>query len=87
MSGLKRGDIVLVLFPHSDLVTFKRRPALVVQADDPNTPTRRSAAQAEVRVFRVAVNQAANPHHTLSLEKGEANHGSPLQATVLFNLL
>ena len=37
MTGLKRGDIVLVLFPHSDLVTFKRRPALVVQADDLNT--------------------------------------------------
>lgn len=28
-----RGDVVLVLFPNSDLVTAKRRPALVVQAD------------------------------------------------------
>jgi mRNA interferase MazF len=33
MTGLKRGDVVLVLFPNSDLVSFKRRPALVVQAD------------------------------------------------------
>lgn len=33
MTGLKRGDVVLVLFPNSDLVGFKRRPALVVQAD------------------------------------------------------
>jgi mRNA interferase MazF len=33
MTGLRRGDVVLVLFPNSDLVTFKRRPALVVQAD------------------------------------------------------
>jgi hypothetical protein len=32
MTGLKRSDIVLVLFPNSDLVTFKRRPALVVKA-------------------------------------------------------
>lgn len=32
-----RGDIVLVLFPHSDLVTAKPRPALVVQADNLNT--------------------------------------------------
>lgn len=28
-----RGDVVLALFPNSDLVTAKRRPALVVQAD------------------------------------------------------
>ncbi len=37
MTGLKRGDIVLVWFPHSDLKTLKRRPALVVQADDLET--------------------------------------------------
>ena len=29
----KRGEIILVLFPHSDLRTAKTRPALVVQAD------------------------------------------------------
>jgi mRNA interferase MazF len=28
-----RGDVVLVLFPDSNLRTAKRRPALVVQAD------------------------------------------------------
>jgi len=33
----KRGDVVLVLFPNSDLRTAKRRPALVVQADNLNT--------------------------------------------------
>ena len=33
----KRGDIVLVLFPNSDLRLAKRRPALVVQADSLNT--------------------------------------------------
>jgi mRNA interferase MazF len=32
-----RGDVVLVLFPHSDLRTAKPRPALVVQADDLDT--------------------------------------------------
>lgn len=37
MTGLNRGDVVLVLFPNSDLTTFKRRPALVVQADGLNT--------------------------------------------------
>jgi mRNA interferase MazF len=33
----KRGDIALVLFPHSDLRTAKPRPALIVQADDLGT--------------------------------------------------
>ena len=30
----RRGDVVLVLFPNSDLKTAKRRPALVLQRDD-----------------------------------------------------
>jgi mRNA interferase MazF len=33
MTGYKRGDVVLVRYPHSDLTTFKKRPALVVQDD------------------------------------------------------
>ena len=33
----KRGDVVLVLFPNSDLRTAKLRPALIVQADDLQT--------------------------------------------------
>lgn len=28
-----RGDVVLVLFPNSDLRTAKKRPALIIQAD------------------------------------------------------
>lgn len=34
---LERGDLVLVLFPNSDLRTFKKRPALAVQAIALNT--------------------------------------------------
>ena len=30
----RRGEVVLVLFPNSDLRTSKRRPALVLQKDD-----------------------------------------------------
>jgi mRNA interferase MazF len=30
----RRGDIVLMLFPDSNLRSAKRRPALIVQADD-----------------------------------------------------
>jgi mRNA interferase MazF len=33
----RRGDVVLVLFPQSDLRRAKRRPALVVQADNLQT--------------------------------------------------
>lgn len=33
MPNLKRGDVVLVLFPNSNLQTAKSRPALVVQRD------------------------------------------------------
>lgn len=33
----QRGDVVLVLFPNSDLRTAKRRPALIVQADHVQT--------------------------------------------------
>ncbi len=37
MMSIKRGGIVRVLFPNSDLSTAKRRPALIVQADDLDT--------------------------------------------------
>ncbi len=33
----KRGDVVMLLFPHSDLITAKRRPALIVQSDNIST--------------------------------------------------
>jgi len=33
MASLKRGDVVLVQFPFTDLTTVKVRPALIVSAD------------------------------------------------------
>ncbi len=33
----KRGDVILVLFPNSDLRTAKLRPALIIQADNLQT--------------------------------------------------
>ena len=33
----RRGDVVLLYYPHSDLITYKKRPALIVQADDVRT--------------------------------------------------
>ncbi len=38
----KRGDVVLVLFPDSNLRTAKRRPALVIQANNLNTSLRQT---------------------------------------------
>jgi len=37
MTTYKQGDIILVWFPHSDLTTVKKRPAIVLQADDLQT--------------------------------------------------
>jgi mRNA interferase MazF len=37
MMRYKRGDVVLVLFPDSNLLTAKRRPVLVIQANNLNT--------------------------------------------------
>jgi mRNA interferase MazF len=37
MMSCSRGDVVLLLFPHSDLITAKRRPALIVQSDNIET--------------------------------------------------
>ena len=48
-----RGDVVLVLYPNSDLRTAKRRPALVIQANDLNTGlTQIIVAMISSRLFR-----------------------------------
>lgn len=33
----RRGDVILVRYPNSDLLTYKKRPVLVVQAEEVNT--------------------------------------------------
>lgn len=52
----RRGDVVLVLFPDSNLRTAKRRPALVVQADDLGT------ALSQVIVAMVTSNLSRGGH-------------------------
>ena len=37
MTNYKRGDVILALFPDSNLQTAKKRPVLIVQADDLET--------------------------------------------------
>jgi mRNA interferase MazF len=49
----KRGDVILALFPNSDLRTAKTRPALVVQADNLQTGIPQvSVAMITSRMFR-----------------------------------
>lgn len=54
--SFSRGDVVLVLFPDSNLSTAKRRPALVVQADDLR------AGLAQTVVAMITSNQARTGH-------------------------
>lgn len=51
--NIKRGDVVLVLFPNSNLTTAKTRPALIVQADNLQTVlTQAIAALITSQMFR-----------------------------------
>jgi mRNA interferase MazF len=52
----KRGEIVLVLFPDSNLQTAKRRPAIVVQADDLKTTL------SQTIVAMITSNMSRAPH-------------------------
>ena len=57
----KRGDVVLVLFPHSDLRTAKPRPALIVQANDLQT----EIAQVIVAMITSRLFRANHPSRVL----------------------
>src|SRR5437588_827486 len=53
----KRGDVVLVLFPDSNLRTAKMRPALVVQADGLST----GLPQVIVAMITSQISRAGHP--------------------------
>lgn len=59
----KRGDVVLVLFPNSDLRTAKTRPALVVQADDLQT----GLSQVIVAMISSQMSRAGHPSRVVVL--------------------
>lgn len=66
----KRGDVVLVLFPNSNLRTAKRRPALVVQADNLQTGLSQViVAMITSRMFRA--NHPSRVSITLSAPEGQ----------------
>ncbi len=62
-----RGDVVLLLFPDSNLVTAKRRPALVVQADRLNT----GLAQTIVAMITSNLARAGHPSR-VSVQRSSA---------------
>src|SRR5258705_5408132 len=72
MSTMKcsRGDIVLVLFPDSNLRTAKRRPTLVVQADNLNT------GLSQTIVAMTSSNTTPGGHPSRILISSKTNEGS-----------
>lgn len=76
----RRGDIVLVLFPNSDLQTAKPRPALVVQADNLQT----ELAQVIVCMITSRVFRANHPSRVLvSLASPEGKQSGLLSDSVV----
>src|SRR5881227_3834427 len=65
-----RGDVVLVLFPDSNLKTAKRRPALIVQADHLNT----GLSQTIIAMISSNVARAGHPSRVaISLQTAEGH--------------
>lgn len=61
MTACSRGQVILVLYPNSDLLTAKKRPALVVQADDLGTGLR----QVVVALLTSNLSRAGHPSRVL----------------------
>jgi mRNA interferase MazF len=74
MTNCRRGDVVLVLFPDSNLRTSKRRPALVVQADELGT----NLAQTIVAMISSNVARAGHRSRVNVLAASEAGKRSGL---------
>lgn len=58
---IKRGDVVRVYFPNSDLISAKRRPALIVQADNLAT----GLSQILLAMITSNLNRANHPSRVL----------------------
>ncbi len=76
----KRGDVVVVLFPNSDLRTAKLRPALVVQSDSLDT----GLAQTIVAMITSRMLRAGHPSRvTILLNSGEGKRSGLLTDSVV----
>ena len=72
--NFKRGDIVLVLFPNSDLTTAKTRPAIIVQADNLQT----GLPQIIVAMITSQIFRAGHPSHVTILRNSPEGQQSGL---------
>ena len=70
----RRGEIVLVLFPDSNLQTSKRRPALIVQADGLGA----DLPQTLVAMITSNMARAGHPSRVIVRVGGQAAEGSGL---------
>lgn len=75
-----RGDVVLVLFPDSNLSTAKRRPALIVQADNLST----GLSQTLVAMITSNLNRAGHPCRvSISIATAEGQQTGLLNDSVI----
>jgi mRNA interferase MazF len=74
MTNCRRGDVVLVWFPDSNLRTAKRRPALVVQSDE--LPT--GPSQTIVAMITSNLTRSGHPSRILIQMGAEPFQGSGL---------
>ncbi len=75
MISIKRGAVVRVLFPNSDLVTSKRRPALVVQRDELNS----GISQVMLAMITSNLNRGGHPSRVEILLETETGMASGLR--------
>jgi mRNA interferase MazF len=71
---IKRGDIVLVLFPNSNLTSAKTRPALIVQADELQT----GLSQVIVAMVTSQMSRSGHPSRVTILLNSPAGEQSGL---------
>jgi mRNA interferase MazF len=72
--SFRRGEVVLVLFPDSNLRTAKRRPSLVVQAENPST----GLAQTIVAMVTSNLARGGHPSRVLLTADGEVRRRAGL---------
>ena len=75
MMSIRRGHVVRVLFPHSNLTEAKRRPALVIQADKLNT----GLAQTIVAMITGNMGRANHPSRVTVLKTSREGIGAGLR--------
>lgn len=77
---VKRGEVVLVLFPNSDLRTAKTRPALIVQADNLQT----GLTQVIVAMITSQMSRAGHPSRAaIALESPQGQQSGLLTDSVV----